>query len=308
MSPLLELRGLSAHIGKRRVIEHVDLAVRSGELLGLLGPNGSGKSTLLAVIAGLRGVSSGELLLDGGRLDPSAVAWRRRIAFVFQSPAIDRKLTVAQNLELAAAMHGMGGSGRREAVRTALESAQLTDRSEDAAQTLSGGLLRRLDVSRALIAEPEVVLLDEPTSGLDEASFRELWERLDRYRRARGATMLLATHRGDEAERCDRVATLREGRVVRVATPAELIGEIADDRVQIELREPIDAPRTLARWWSDGATQHGRHIELRVADAAHEVPALLGVLGTSDVISLSIRRPSMADAFARVTGSRLEEA
>jgi ABC-2 type transport system ATP-binding protein len=246
-------------------------------------------------------------LRDGAEIATTAAGWRAKIAYVFQSPAIDKRLTSRQNLELAARLQGLGGAAARSAVELGLSDARLGERADEAAATLSGGMLRRLDIARALIGNPELVLLDEPTTGVDEASFRDLWARLNRYRAERGAAMLLATHRSDEAEGCDRVATMRAGRVTRVASPQSLIGEIAEDAVRVELRDEFDARAVLSRWWSESATAKGRVIELRLAEAAHEIAPIIAAIGAERVTSVSVRRPTMADAFARATGGSLEE-
>jgi len=254
--PRIAARGLSFSYGERTALAGVSFEIRAGEIFGFLGPNGAGKSTLFAILAGLARPAAGELFLDGVPLDPRSPALRARMGVVFQEPSLDSKLGSLENLLLGAALFRVP---RREAKARAaqlLESAGLADRAREAAGRLSGGLRRRLELARALIHRPEVLLLDEPTTGLDAASFRRTWEEISRLRREEGLTVILTTHRPDEAERCDRLAVLSRGRIVAEETPESLRSRVSGDVVVVA----ADEPRELAS-----------EIEARFGLAAHPV-------------------------------------
>jgi ABC-2 type transport system ATP-binding protein len=301
----LSIRGLRHRFGEREVLAGLDLDVRRGEILGLLGPNGSGKSTALAILAGLLPRQGGEITWNGRRLRAADRELRAELGVVFQRAAIDPKLTARQNLHLAARLQGLPRSvGRARSVEL-LAAAGLLDRADDVTGTFSGGMRRRLDLVRALIHEPRLLVMDEPTSGLDEASFRETWDRLAALRAGRDLTVLVATHRPDEAERCDRLAVLQRGRVERVATPRELQVLVAKDVVVLEGPEPAllhDAIRE--RFGLESLTDE--HRVLVESDKGHElIPRLVEGLAGLRIDAVSLRRPTLADAFLKITGRQL---
>ncbi len=234
----LAARDLAFRYGERTALAGVSFEVRRGEVFGFLGPNGAGKSTLFAVLAGLLPCGAGELFLDGERLAPRSRALRARMGIVFQEPSLDSKLGALENLLLGAALFRVP---RREAAPRAarlLAAAGLADRAREPAGRLSGGMRRRLELARALVHRPDVLLLDEPTAGLDAGSFRRTWEAIEQLRRDEGLTAVLTTHRPDEAERCDRLAVLSHGRIIAVETPESLRSRVAGDVVLVEADDP----------------------------------------------------------------------
>lgn len=313
--------------GKKReppkaALEGVSLEVREGEIYGLLGPNGSGKSTLLKLLAGALRWQRGALRFVGEVQRPASTAWRHAVSVVFQSPALDGVLTARENLRLGAALYGQSPSAA--AVEEALAAVGMARHADERVATMSGGMKRRVDIARALLPQPRLLLLDEPTAGLDEASFRAMWAHLEAVRAARGLTIVVATHRPDEAERCDRLAVLSEGALVRVGSPEELRAELAEDVMRIELHAGVDAERARAaveRSLAGGAGEAresievqamGQRIEVTCADAPSRVPgayeALRDACGQGAVASLQVRRADLADAFVRMTGRSLVEA
>ena len=303
--PVLTVSGLRHRWKDREVLLGLDLAVRRGEIFGLLGPNGSGKSTALAVLAGLVPRQGGEVTWEGRPLRGADRAFRSELGVVFQRAAVDPKLTARQNLALAARLHGIGGGLARDRATALLDAAGLLDRADDVVGEFSGGMKRRLDLARALMHEPRLLVMDEPTAGLDEASFRETWDRLEALRRGRELTVLVATHRPDEAERCDRLAVLLRGRVERVATPRELQVLVARDVVVLEGPEPQRLrDEIVSRFQMECLLDEGR--VLVESEKGHElIPRLVEGLQGLRIDSVSLRRPTLADAFLKVTGRQL---
>ena len=222
-TPALEVQGLSKSYGPLKALDDVSLAVAAGEFVGLLGPNGAGKTTLFQILSGLFVADGGAVHVLGHDIRYSATAALAGIGVVFQQPTLDLDLSVLANLRFSARMHGMPRARRRERIAAELERLELDEVANAPARTLSGGNRRRVELARALVHEPSVLLMDEATVGLDPASRRQLLDYVLELRRERGVGVLWATHLVDEVERADRVVILHRGRVVDVGSPADIV-------------------------------------------------------------------------------------
>lgn len=291
--------------GKRQVLDGISIAVRPGEVFGLLGPNGSGKSTLLALLSGMRELQDGTIELNGKVTSPKSRPYRRQVGVVFQNAALDSKLSVAENLGLTATIYGFGGAAAKQRISAALEIARLTDRADDVVGTLSGGMRRRLDIARALLPEPQILLMDEPTTGLDEASYRALWEHLSESNRKSGTTIVVSTHRPDEAARCDRLCVIHEGAVVATDTPDALRSGLADDLVVISCERPTEV-QTLLRAAGFAAEESDGGLTIGCENGHAVVPRIFEALPAGSISAVAVRRPGLADAFLALTGSSLD--
>jgi ABC-2 type transport system ATP-binding protein len=307
-TPLLEIRNLSVHFKTRRVLEGVSFAVSRGEIFGLLGPNGSGKSTTFHVLTGVLRPRAGDVLLDGRAIPPGAREMRRRMGVVFQAPSVDINLTCRENLFLAARLYRVPRGAIEARVRDLLALADLADRADDRVKTLSGGMKRRLELARSLIHEPEFLILDEPTVGLDEASFERTWQRLTRLRSEKGLTLLLTTHRPEEAARCDRLAILDGGRVVTIDTPASLQARVSGDVVRLLGPAPEEIAATLTERFSHPVTVEAHGVSL-VVERGHEwIPRFVESFPAGRLTAVEMHRPSLADVFLSLTGHVLSDA
>jgi len=225
----IEVHGLRKAYGPREVLHGLDLHVPEGEVFALLGPNGAGKTTTVEILEGYRRRDEGEVRVLG--IDPEEAdrAYRARIGIVLQSSAVYPTLKVREIVELFA---GYYPAPLEPAA--VIELVGLVERREQRTRTLSGGELRRLDLALALVGDPELIFLDEPTTGFDPAARRQAWETI-RGLRALGKTILLTTHYMEEAQTlADRLAILRDGRIVSVGTPRELLA--GDGLVEIRYR------------------------------------------------------------------------
>jgi len=301
----LSAEGLRFSYGDRVALDGVSFSIRAGEVFGFLGPNGAGKSTLFSILAGLLPASSGQLFLDGRALDPSTRALRARMGVVFQEPSLDAKLSAEENLLLGAALFLVPRDEARRRATDLLASAGLTDRARDPVGKLSGGMRRRLEIARALVHRPDVLLLDEPTTGLDALSFRRTWEALRELRGAGGTTVVLTTHRPDEAAHCDRLAVLSRGRVVAIETPESLLSRVAGDVVVVEASGADGLAAEIAERFGVAARASGDAVSIE-RERGHElVPRLVEAFEPARFRSVSVRRPSLADAFLHVAGEDL---
>jgi ABC-2 type transport system ATP-binding protein len=211
----VRIEDLHVRRGGRLVLPGVSLAIRRGTVTGLLGPSGSGKTTLIRSIVGVQILESGNVTV----LDRPAGApeLRRRVAYVTQAPSVYGDLTVRENLRYFAGVLGVGGDEVDEAIRTV----GLGDLADQVVRTGSGGERSRVSLAAALLGDPDLLVLDEPTVGLDPVLRRDLWNTFHRLAEG-GATLLVSSHVMDEAERCDDLVLVRDGRIVATGTPQEL--------------------------------------------------------------------------------------
>ncbi|HET7754887.1 MAG TPA: ABC transporter ATP-binding protein [Anaeromyxobacteraceae bacterium] len=302
----LESRGIAFRYGERRVLEDVSFTVAAGEIFGILGPNGAGKSTLFAILAGLRRPGAGTLSLDGEILRPGSRELRARLGVAFQDPSLDPKLTCEENLRLAAQLHRVPRAESRRRCEALLAAAGLAERARDPAERLSGGLRRRLELARALVHRPSVLLVDEPTSGLDAAAFRAWWAAVEAARRDDGLTVILATHRPDEAERCDRLAVLARGRIVACDAPDALRARVSGDVIEIEAEEPAAVAVEISRRFGVPARVTERGVALERSRGHELVPRLVEAFPAGRLRSVSLRPPALSDAFLAITGEALD--
>ena len=213
--PAVLIEGLEVRRGGRLVLPGISLSVRRGAVTGLLGPSGSGKTTLMRAIVGVQVVHGGEATVLG--LPAGVPELRRRVAYVTQEPSVYGDLTVEENLDYFGSILGVAG-GR---VAEAAGAVELSEHLGQVVRTLSGGERSRVSLATALLGEPELLVLDEPTVGLDPVLRRDLWAMFHRLAED-GATLLVSSHVMDEAERCDELILLREGKILAACTPAEL--------------------------------------------------------------------------------------
>jgi len=222
---------------------------------------------------------------------------------VFQAPALDRKLTVRENLHVQGRFYGLSGAALREAADGLLERLRLADRAHERVDRLSGGLMRRAEIAKGLLHRPRLLLLDEPSSGLDPGARQDLWQLLLDLRQSEGTTLLLTTHLMEEADRCDRLAILSDGRIVASGKPRDLKGEIGGDVIVIRTPAPEAVRDAIEERFGgpvrvvDGTVRFER-------PAGHEVlPRLMETLADR-VDSVTIGRPTLLDVFIRKTGHR----
>ena len=214
----IEARNLSFRYGDKPVLKEVSFALTSGRFHALLGPNGAGKSTLFGLLTRLLALQQGDILLAGQSLKKQPAEAMRKIGVVFQQNALDLDLTVRQNLQYHAALHGLSRKEARARGDRELARFGLLDRANDAVRQLNGGHRRRVEIARALLHEPSLLLLDEPTVGLDVASRKALNEHVRTLCEEDGLTLLWATHLIEEVREDDRVLILHQGQLLADGT------------------------------------------------------------------------------------------
>jgi ABC-2 type transport system ATP-binding protein len=222
--------GLRYSFGDHVAVDDLDLSVRRGEIFGLLGPNGAGKTTTIRLITTLLPVQRGMVTVYGADPAVRPLAVRRAIGYVPQSLSADGSLTGRENVSLFARLFDVPRRQRRDRVDEALDAMGLADAADRLVSTYSGGMVRRLELSQALVNQPRLLILDEPTIGLDPVARGALWEKVTQLRDSTGATVLVTTHHMDEADQyCERVALMHRGQIRALDTPAELKAALGPD-------------------------------------------------------------------------------
>jgi len=283
-------------------VDRVDLEVHGGEIFGLLGPNGAGKTTLIKMLCGLLPPSDGQASVAGLELGGSAERQllRERIGYMSQRFSLYRDLTVTANLELYAGLYGLPRAQRRARIHGLLAELGLLDYAERRTRALPLGLRQRLALAAALLHEPRLLFLDEPTSGVDPVARRQFWDIVHELARDHGITVLVSTHYMDEAEHCDRLALMHQGRLAAMGSPAELKARAAGDggpAVAVTARAFERAYPLLSERFP-GAMLYGRRIHWQSRAAETDVAAAEALLhGAGVEASVGVQPLTMEEAF-----------
>lgn len=303
MSAVIETSNLRKSFGSFVAVNGISFSVQPGECFGLLGPNGAGKTTTIRMLYGFTPRDSGTLRLFGFDCDG---AWRQlkgRIGVCQQDNNLDPDLTVRENLEVFAAYFNLPEAVVRERVTSLLQFTALEGREQSGVRDLSGGLMRRLVLARALINEPQLLILDEPTTGLDPQSRHQLWSRLDELK-ARGLTTLLTTHYMDEAQRlCDRLVIMDQGRILVEGAPRDLIRQHVGDSV-IEVVAPCSELRLMLQERGLPHEDLGQRLVIYTGNGETLYRELLAEHCREGCM---LRPATLEDVFLRLTGRELRE-
>jgi lipooligosaccharide transport system ATP-binding protein len=292
----LSIRGAVKRYGAITAVDHLDLEVPEGTCVGLLGPNGAGKSTTMRLLTAQAIADEGEIQVLGHSLPGDSKAARAEMGVVPQLDNLDTTLTVEQNLRVFAHLYRIPRGERQGAIERALEMSRLADRRDTRADKLSGGMRRRLLISRALVHRPRLVLLDEPTVGLDPQVRQELWALIDALR-SEGTTILMSTHYIEEAQRlADTVLIMSHGKAVASGSPAELVVEHAGH----EVLEVYGAPPRLAEVQGEAEAAG-----LRTRRTGTSI-SILGVEQNGFPVEGERRPANLEDVFVLLTGEEIE--
>lgn len=301
----IQIQDVTHRYGDLLALDGLSLDIQSRQIFGLLGPNGSGKSTLFRLISTLVPIQRGSIRVFGIDVDAERDGAREAIGVVFQSPSLDRKLTVRENLEYQAALYGISRPVRNERIAELAERMGVADRMHDRCEKLSGGLKRRVELAKGLIHRPRLLLLDEPSTGLDPSARLELWQALVSLRNEWGTTVVLTTHWIEEADKCDRLAILDRGRLVAMDTPDLLRRETTETVLSILSSDPSRTSEIVRCQFGWDAKVFDQTVRVVTQDSITSLASLMDALGAS-ALSITIGRPSLEDVFIRKTGKPFE--
>jgi ABC-2 type transport system ATP-binding protein len=305
--PAILVSGLAKSYGEIEAVRGIDFEVARGETFGFLGPNGAGKSTTISMLCTLARPTGGSASVAGLDVVSERDRVRRNIGLVFQDTTLDNYLSAEQNLRLHAELYGMPRETIAPRMRTVLEMLQLWERRESLVGTFSGGMKRRLEIARGLLHSPRVLFLDEPTIGLDPQTRSSIWSYISELKRDEDITIFLTTHYMDEAEYCDRIAIMDQGRIIVLDTPEALKAGVGTDRVQIHTPDDEAAIAALhERFGIDARVAEGA-VTFGVPSGEQFVPRLFAELG-QPISSVAVSRPSLDDVFMSHTGTTIRDA
>jgi ABC-2 type transport system ATP-binding protein len=302
---VIRVENLSHRYGDRTALANVGFEVRKGEIFGLLGPNGGGKSTLFRILSTMMVPGSGKASVAGHDVVSAAAQVRRNIGVVFQTQSLDKALTVEENLRGQGHLHGLSGSVLRDRMSAAMEQLGIRDRRKDIVETLSGGLKRRVEIAKALLHRPKVLLMDEASTGLDPAARRDLTRHVEALREREGVTILLTTHILEEADRCDRLVLLHQGKMVAFGTPAELRSRIGGDVVVLESSDPQALCSGIEQRFGASCSVADGRVRVEIANGHRFIAEAVEAFPGS-VQSVGLHKPTLEDVFVRETGAFIE--
>ena len=298
---VVAMHGVSRRFDDFEALKSIDLEVPRGTILGIIGPSGAGKTTTIRILTGAIAPTSGNVSVLGRSPRKFRRRERERIGYMPQSFALYSDLTAGENIDFVASLFGMLWPRRRRRVREVLHTVDLWEARGRQAGRLSGGMQRRLELACALVHEPDLLILDEPTAGIDPLLRGSIWQELHRLRET-GRTLLVTTQHVSEAEECDAVAMIVDGRIIALAPPNELVRMATNgDVLDIVTGSVFDGTLLDGVEGVIDVTQDGpRHLRLVVEDAGSSLPILVERIKESGVEVESARedRPSFDEVFA----------
>jgi len=303
---IIEVKNLTKKFGSLTAVDNISFAVAKGEIFGFLGPNGAGKSTTISILATLLKADSGEAIINGFNANTKRNQVRKSIGLVFQDSSLDDKLTAEENLYFHADLYGVDKKIFTERLPEVLKLVDLWDRRSHIVKTFSGGMKRRLEIARGLIHYPAVMFLDEPTIGLDPQTRFNIWEYVLKLKKEKDMTIFMTTHYLNEAEYCDRIAIVDQGKIVALDTPVNLKKLVGGDVITLaavnldKLKSEIESKFNLK------VKAHGGKLIIEVVDGDKFLPELFNEL-KEKILSVELRKPTMDDVFLNLTGKKIRE-
>ena len=300
MDNIIEIEHLSKSFGDVKAVQDISFRVKTGELFAFLGVNGAGKSTTINIICGQLQKDSGKILVDGCDLDKNADRIKRDLGVVFQNSVLDKALTVRENLESRAALYSISGTAFKNRLSELAGLLDFEDLLKRPVGKLSGGQRRRIDIARALLHKPKILILDEPTTGLDPQTRRTLWNVVSELQKNENMTVFLTTHYMEEAADADYVVILDSGKIAAEGSPLELKNTYTGDFITLY---GVTEPQVKTLGASYETVRDGFRVFVPDTKKATEL-----ILKNPQLFSdYEITKGKMDDVFLAVTGKKLQE-
>ncbi|MFT7414640.1 MAG: ABC-2 type transport system ATP-binding protein [Methylophagaceae bacterium] len=287
--------GLTKYYGQTIAVNNLNLDIKAGQFYGLLGPNGAGKSTTIHMLTTMTAATSGEAWIAGQKIATDPVAIRRTVGLVFQDSALDRTMSIDENLQFAAAMYNLSPKDANKRIDELLAVFGLQDKRKRKLITLSGGQRRAVDIARGVLHKPKVLFLDEPTIGLDLPNRRAIWRFVEQLRREQGMTVFLTTHYLEEAAACDHVDFIQQGNLQQGGAPAELTKQLAANILEITTPNPENIAAQLSPLFGQ-PIHEDEDLSFKIAADDVDFYALEKSLG-NDVSAMQWRKPNLNDVY-----------
>jgi ABC-2 type transport system ATP-binding protein len=302
---VIQVQNLTHRYASRVALNNISFEVQPGEIFGLLGPNGGGKSTLFRILSTMMLPTEGRATLAGFDVARQAAEVRRNVGVVFQTQSLDKNLTVGENLRAQGHLHGLSGANLRERIQDVTARLGIADRLADVVETLSGGLKRRVEIAKALLHRPKILLMDEASTGLDPSARRDLAQQVHELRDRDGVTILLTTHILEEADKCDRLVLLHQGNIVTAGTPTELRARIGGDVVVLESADPQALATGIEERFRVKPTVRDREVRVDMRDGHRFIAEVVEAFPGS-IVSVGLHKPTLEDVFVYETGATID--
>jgi len=303
---IIEVEELSKSFKQLVAVDKVSFQVKEGEIFGFLGPNGAGKTTTINMLCTLLKPSAGRATVNGYDVKKQRAEVRRSIGLVFQEPTLDEYLTAEQNLRFHAYAYKVSAGEREKRINELLELVELSDRRKSKVSTFSGGMKRRLEMARGLLHNPRVLFLDEPTLGLDPQNRRHIWDYILGLRKKHNLTIFLTTHYMEEAENCNRITIIDDGKVVALDTPDKLKDIVGGDLVTLKAEDNAAVADELKQKYDISPVIEKDTVVFTIPQGDKFLVKLMRSM-KSNLTSISIRRPTLDDVFLKLTGRAIRD-
>jgi ABC-2 type transport system ATP-binding protein len=304
--PIIKVENLVKKFGSIAAVQGVSFEVKEGTIFGFLGPNGAGKTTTINILCTLLSPTSGRAFIGGHDCmkEPSEV--RKSIGIVFQDTTLDKDLTAYENLIFHAYLYSVPREEIRQRVENVMKFVELYERKDDLVKKFSGGMKRRLEVARGLIHRPRVLFLDEPTLGLDPQSRASLWKFITELPRKHNVTIFMTTHYLEEAEVCDTITVIDNGKIIAMGTPEDLKKTVGGDTVSLTTTDNGFAKSEIKKLFDMDVVEEGDALYVTCEKVDTCIPEIIRTLGEK-VISVTVQRPTLNDVFLKLTGKTIRE-
>lgn len=305
---IISVKNLTKKFDGITAVDNISFEVEEGTIFGFLGTNGAGKTTTINILCTLLSPTSGSAFIAGHDCMKESSEVRKAIGIVFQDTTLDKDLTAYENLIFHAYLYNVAKNKTRDRADAdnVLRFVDLYDRKDDLVKKFSGGMKRRLEVARGLIHWPRVLFLDEPTLGLDPQSRSNLWEFISELPVKHNVTIFMTTHYMEEAEVCDRIAIIDNGKIIAAGTPDELKKAVGGEVVYIRTTDNANAKEEIERLFRLNASEKNGELYLSCEIGDTCIPEIIRTIGER-VLSVRVQRPTLNDVFLQLTGKAIRE-
>ena len=312
---VVEINGLTKKFGDVLAVNNISFKVEKGEIFGFLGPNGAGKTTTLNILVTLMKPTKGTAKVAGYDVVKSPSKVREKIGVVFQDITLDRELTGKENLWIHGKVYKMDSVRLKKRMEELLAFTELEKWADVQVKKYSGGMMRRLEIARALVHNPEILFLDEPTLGLDPQTRVHVWDYIRKLREEKEVTVFLTTHYMDEAEKlCDRVAIIDNGKIISIGKPEDLTYLVGLEVVYVKIENNLKPENILqisanGKFADDIKIMDNKTIRFSVKNASETIPKIFENFQRIGVKILEVKyhKPTLEDVFLHLTGKSLRE-
>ncbi|MFQ5574730.1 MAG: ATP-binding cassette domain-containing protein [Terriglobia bacterium] len=304
--PIVEVDKLAKYFGEIRAVDGISFDVEEGQIFGFLGPNGAGKTTTINMLCTILRPTAGRARLAGFDVEANPNQVRKSIGLVFQDPSLDEKLTARENLEFHGMIYHIPKKERHQRIDAVLKMVDLEGRQNDYVRVFSGGMKRRLEIARGFIHYPRILFLDEPTLGLDPQSRVHIWDYIKDLRKRESLTIFLTTHYMEEAENCDQIAVIDNGKIIAMDDPVTLKENVKGDMITVKVADLDRAAAEIKDRYGLEVQKNSESIHFEVKGGEEFIPGFVKDFSVP-ITNVSLHKPTLDDVFLKLTGRAIRD-